>query len=316
MPRIKIITNPSADRGHASDLAVPLQQQIKSQALAASGSSARYSIDWAFTEGPRHATALALQAAQEGYDTVVAVGGDGTVHEVINGLMQVEVEKRPILGVIPVGSGNDFAHNLGLPSTSIEAGLAIFHGQPRAVDVGIISDGNGRAEYWNNTIGVGFSGAVNTATRKLTWLRGFLIYLVGVLQTIITRPLKVNASIRIDDETIERKVAMVSICNGPREGGGFPVAPTAIMDDGLISYSIMRGMSRLQMLYFVPVVMNAKQLNYPDFFSFGTARTFGLSAGEALDVHLDGEIFARPSDNVQKIQASMLPAALRVWAPA
>jgi diacylglycerol kinase family enzyme len=87
---------------------------------------------------------------------VVAVGGDGTVHEVINGLMQLPAEKRPRLGVVPLGSGNDFAHALGVPLQAQNALRQVFLGQPRRIDVGRLQDNLGRVEYFDNTVGLGF----------------------------------------------------------------------------------------------------------------------------------------------------------------
>src|SRR5262249_34590850 len=147
-----------------------------------------YELVWATTERPRHAIELAKSAANEGIDIVVAVGGDGTVHEVINGLMQISSERRPKLGIVPVGSGNDFAWNIGLAHDPEKAIAAIFGPTTRTIDVGTISDATGREDFWNNTIGLGFSGAVNIASREVKGLRGFLVYLVAVLRTIIFKP--------------------------------------------------------------------------------------------------------------------------------
>ena len=107
-PRIKLIMNPNADMGNAWKYASDLRHLFAGFADA----------HWYGTVYPTHAKELAQQAAEEGYDIVVAMGGDGTVHEVINGLMEAQVEKRPALGVIPLGSGNDFSANVGNTRTS------------------------------------------------------------------------------------------------------------------------------------------------------------------------------------------------------
>ena len=249
MPRLKLIVNPASDRGRTAQIGEALQALLQERASAASERGRHYEMDWVLTTHPGHATVLAQEAAEEGFDIIVAVGGDGTVHEVVNGLMHIDAEKRPALGIIPVGTGNDFVHNLGLTTDRAEAAHCLFADKSRAVDIGVISDDKGRQEYWDNTVGIGFSGAVNIATRKLTKARGFIVYLLAVLETILFRPPTIQARIQIDDQPVsERAISMISLCNGPREGGGLPVAPHAVMDDGLITCMIMRGMSRLILL--------------------------------------------------------------------
>ena len=102
--KIKLILNPTANHGRSLQQAADLRSLL-----------ANHNADWSGTEYPGHATELTRQAGEQGYDLVVAVGGDGTVHEVVNGLMQVAPESRPALGIVPLGSGNDFAHILSIP---------------------------------------------------------------------------------------------------------------------------------------------------------------------------------------------------------
>src|SRR5439155_20430580 len=115
------------------------------------------------TEYPAHATEIAAKAADEGYTTVVAMGGDGTVHEVINGLLRIPAERRPRLGMVPIGSGNDFAGGRRLAGTENmqNAVRRVFQGVERPVDVAVIRDGAGRAEYFENTAGIGFDAGAN-----------------------------------------------------------------------------------------------------------------------------------------------------------
>jgi diacylglycerol kinase (ATP) len=313
MPRLKLIVNPASDRGRTAQIGEALQALLHERAIAAEERGQRYELDWVLTEHPNHATVLAEEAAQQKFDVVVAVGGDGTVHEVINGLMRVQADKRPALGVLPVGTGNDFAHNLGLPTDENQAVHCLFTENMRTIDVGALSDGSGRQEYWVNTIGVGFSGAVNIATRKLTRARGFIVYLISVLETIFFRPPTIQARIQIDDRpATERSISMVSLCNGPREGGGFPVAPNAVMDDGKLTVMIMRGMSRLMMLYFLPIVMSANHLKYKRYFEELAIDRISIKSGQTLAIHADGEIFGSWEANVRKMEVSIIPAGLRV----
>ena len=178
MPRkVKLILNPMADMGRAwktaNDLR-PIAQEFKGE------------LSWSGTVYPTHAIELAKQAAEEGCDMVIAMGGDGTVHEVVNGLMQVPEEKRPVMGIVPIGSGNDFAYSIGLTQRPAHALAHALHGgniQP--VDIGLMTDEHGRREYFDNTLGIGFDAVVTIRSHRLPIVKGFLMYLTAVIQTII-----------------------------------------------------------------------------------------------------------------------------------
>jgi diacylglycerol kinase (ATP) len=315
MPSMQIILNPAADHGHARQVGTDLRALIEGgAAVAAAQNGHQYELNWVQTEAPGHATRLAYEASQQGYDTVVAVGGDGTIHETVNGLMQAQDGQRPRLGVIPAGSGNDFAHNLGLTTNPQEALSSVFGSQTRSVDIGQIEDEAGRKEYWTNTIGIGFSGAVNIATRHLQRWRGFMMYLMAVLETIAYHPDSLQTKLHIDDNHPEEEaISMLSLCNGPREGGGFPVAPDALMDDGLLTYTTMGKMSRLQMLRFIPVVMTGKHLEkHPKHFKGGSFKRFVIESDSPLAIHTDGEIFGSWEMGIRRIEASVIPGALEV----
>ena len=148
--KIKIVLNPMADMGNAWRVARDLRSMTKEHG----------GVDWSGTVYPGHAIELAKQAGYDGYDMVVAMGGDGTVHEVMNGLMQVPEEKRPILGVVPVGSGNDFGHGIHASQTPTVALQRALHGEASTVDLGLMTDEKGRTEYFDNTLGIGFGAIV------------------------------------------------------------------------------------------------------------------------------------------------------------
>lgn len=311
MRRLMFVFNPEADRGDAARIAPRLRALLEEMAAEIEGET--FELTWINTDEPRHATALAADAAQGGFDAVIAVGGDGTVHEVANGLMQIDAGERPLMGVIPAGSGNDFAHNFGLPETEIEAARCTLGMVTRPVDVMHVDDGNGRQEYWINTLGIGFSGAVNITTRRYSRWRGFAIYLIAVLETVFFKPAALHARIGFDGAApSDYDVAMISLCNGPREGGGFPVAPTARMDDGLLSYVIMRKMSRLRILRFLPVVLGANHLKHTRYFTAGTATSFEIETDSAMAIHTDGEVFGPWEADVRHLAGQVFPAAIQV----
>jgi YegS/Rv2252/BmrU family lipid kinase len=309
MPRIKLILNPVADRGHAWK-SEPDLRRIVQEEIEKTGDVDAYDLTWVSTEYPLHATEL---ASEKGYDAVVALGGDGVVHEIVNGLMTFDADQRPRLGVIPIGSGNDFAHNVGLPDDPHEAARCIIGDITRPIDAGIITDGTGRSEYWNNTVGIAFSGAVNIAGRKRTKMRGFLVYFVAVLETILFKPADLDATFKIDDQQLfDRRVSMISVNNGPREGGGFPTSPNAIMDDGLLTYTLMRHVGRLGMLRFLPVVMAANHLKYTKIFDNNTAKHMNIKGQQTMVIHTDGEVYGPWEANIREVDISIIPGALQV----
>jgi len=303
--RIKLIINPNADMGNAWRQAASLKHIAEDHGAP----------DWAGTVYPTHATELAKQAAEEGYDIVVALGGDGTVHEVINGLMQADVAKRPMLGVVPFGSGNDFAHNIGMPSDPQKALSSLLNGTPRKIDLATIEDEHGRMEYWNNTVNMGFGGAVTVFSHSISWLRGFVMYLVAVLQTIFTKFIVLDVEIETDSETIDKKVMMIAINNGVREGGGFVTGPFAKMDDGVMDLSLVESVSRPMMLYMLPFFMQGTQEKFKQV-SFTTFKTLHVKSDNPLWIHTDGEMFAGFEHDIREIKMTVLPGELEVLVPA
>lgn len=303
--RIKLIINPNADLGNAWRQATDLR------AIAEQHGGA----DWAGTVYPTHATELARQAAEEGYEMVIAVGGDGTAHEVINGLMGVPANKRPKFGIVPLGSGNDFAHNLGLPIGPRDALQAALQGNTRKIDLAMIEDENGRKEYWDNTMNIGFGGSVNIYSHNLPLVRGFLMYFAATLLTIIRRYDVMNMKITTDQESWDADVLMLGVCNGKREGGGFITAPDAEFDDGLLNYTQVNKISRLGMFRLIPEFLKGTQGRFEKQVKMGTAKTIEIQSKQSLTIHIGGETFSGFNSNVHNLKITVLPQALEVLAP-
>jgi YegS/Rv2252/BmrU family lipid kinase len=299
--RIKIIVNPNADLGRAWQAAADLRPVVESL-----GGS-----DWTGTVYPNHAAELAYQAAQDGYDTVISAGGDGTAHEIINGLMRAPAERRPRMAIIPLGSGNDFAYAVGAPDDPVQAVHRALTGTPHRIDVGVLRGSDGRQAYWGNTIGIGFDATVTIRSRRFTRVRGFLIYLLAVLQTIALNHDAPILQVSSDAENWEQAMLMVVLCNGSREGGGFQVAPQARPDDGVLHYAAVEKVSRLMMLRLLPEVMNGTHASFSQV-RMGTFHKISIRADRALTVHVDGEIFAGFGMQLDGIDAEILPGALEV----
>lgn len=301
--RTKLIVNPNADLGRAWLTAADLRPIVEQFGGA----------DWSGTVYPTHATQLAREAGEAGYELVVAVGGDGTVHEVINGLMHLPPERRPRFGVVPLGSGNDFAHALGMPRQSQQAIRQVLTSTPRGVDVGSLSDDHGRVEYFDNTVGIGFDATVTIRSRRFGYLRGFLIYFMAVLQTILLNHDAPVFEFKSDQESWREAMLMLTICNGGREGGGFAVAPQAKIDDGVLHYAGVRQVSRLMMLRLLPEVMKGTHAQFSQI-RMGQLKTMEIRADRPLVIHTDGEIFSGFGTDIRQLHIQVHPGALEVMA--
>jgi diacylglycerol kinase (ATP) len=302
MNRIKMIYNPEADRGRSYEVAGDLRQLANELGGA----------DWVGTVYPGHAIELAVQAAEAGYTTIVALGGDGTVHEVVNGLMQIEPARRPRLGVVPIGSGNDFAGSAGMKIDPFDAVRRIYQSTiERTLDIGSLRDASGRKEFWCNAVGIGFDAAINLQSRTIPWIHGFGMYFLATLKTIAMSFESPYFQLTIDGEKKDGHYLMLSIGNGTREGGGFRVTPDAVMDDGLLDYALVDGMSRLRILRLIPEVMQGTHGRFRDV-HLGRLRRLTLLADRALPIHADGEMYAPFQANVREVDIEILPAALRM----
>ncbi|MFC1996137.1 diacylglycerol/lipid kinase family protein [Chloroflexota bacterium] len=298
---VKLILNPNADMGNAWKLASDLRSIVEEFGGA----------DWAGTVYPTHAIELAAQAANEGYELIITAGGDGTIHEVINGLMEVPKEKRPRLGIVPLGSGNDFAYAAGVPAQPLEALRQVFKGSSRSIDIGRIESDSGRQEYWDNTLGIGFDATVTFRTHTMPVIRGFLMYFTAVLQTIAFNHEAPLIKIETDQGSWSEETMMMVICNGPREGGGFLVAPEAVIDDGIFHYAAIKKVSRPMMLRLVPEVMNGTHGRFEQI-RMGKLRKIALQTDAPLRIHIDGETFAGFGSNVRSLKVEVIPGAIEI----
>lgn len=301
MHPVLLVFNPAADHGRTGQKASDLRAIIDKMGGA----------DWQATEYPAHASEVAATAADRGYHTVVALGGDGTVHETINGLMQCAPERRPRLGIVPLGSGNDFAFAVGIQSNPQQAMARVFAGSARKVDVALIRDGTGRCEYWNNSAGLGFDAAINIRSRKIKRLNGFLMYLAATLQSIALNFEAPHMKVQYDGGTLDQPIMMLTCGNGVREGGGFITTPDARVDDGLIDFVYIRQITQARLLQLLPAVMKGTHIRERDVSVARTSRLV-IDADRALPIHIDGELFAPYEANVRHVEIEVVPSAVAV----
>lgn len=299
--RVKIILNPHAGMDSARSKVDVLKPLVKELGGA----------DWVETTQPRQAIDLARQAAGEGYELIVAAGGDGTGHEVLNGILQVPAEQRPCMAILPVGSGNDFCHMTGLPGQPEAALRQIYANPPGTIDVGLLRMDDGRQEYFGSALGIGFDATVTIRAKRLKYIKGYPMYLTAVLQTIILNHAAPRMHITTDQETWEESVIMLVVMNGQREGGGFFVTPGARPDDEIFDYAQVRQVSRPMMLRILPEVMKGTHTTLKDV-RMGHCRKLDLRADRPLALHVDGEVLAGFESTIRQLSVEMIPHGVKI----
>lgn len=269
-----VILNPAAGRGAARHAEDPVCRAFRAQGWA---------VDVVRTERPGHAVTLAAHAAANGARHVVAVGGDGTVHEVANGLVGARSEAT--LGVVPTGSGNDFAKLIGVYRHNPARAVArLVTATPRRFDVGRVLN-----EWFVNSMGFGFGPAVVRTRNAMPGLRGFLSYLVPIVRTFFRfRPPLFE--VRAAGFAERGYMMMVEVCNGTTAGGSYRFAPDADPCDGRLDACLIRRLSLPRFLLAVPRVMRGTHAGMREVAMVRTTEITIRSPEEPLLLHLDGEL--------------------------
>ena len=266
--------NPAAGRGAGARVLDAVTREFRRQGWA---------VDVARTRDPGHGTALAAQAARDGATCVVAVGGDGTVHEVANGLLRESAAAS--LGVVPVGTGNDFAKLVGMYGhVPVRAVQRLVTAQRRRFDVGQVLD-----ECFVNTMGLGFGPEVVRVRNAMPGLRGFLSYLIPVYRAFagFRAPW---LELRSTEWAESGYLMMVEVCNGTTAGGSYRFAPHADPSDGRLDVCLVRRVSLPRFLLAVPRVMRGTHARMREVVMFQTRELTIHSPEQPLLLHLDGEL--------------------------
>ena len=299
MSHYTFIVNPAAGRGDATKLVRRLRGALRERGID-------HTI--VLTAAPGDATTKARESAS---DVVVAVGGDGTINEVANGL----VGSSKALGIIPAGSGNDFIKSCGIPEDFEQALAILCAGKRRRIDLGTVQctkDGANGSEQpevrcFVNGVGIGFDAAVAARTQEIRHVSGTTLYLLAVFQTL-GRYSFPTFTYKVDHTIRESKNLLIAVGNGRCAGGGFYLTPDAVIDDGWLDICVIEEKSVPQILRLMSRVMKGKHGDIPGVTIF---RDTGLvaSAREPFHVHADGEIVGR---NVNRVDIGIMKACLDV----
>lgn len=307
-PRTAVIVNPAAGGGASRRAGETVVRE-----LARRGAEATLHV----TRHRGHAPELVHRLVREGVGTVVAVGGDGTAHEVANGILRAREDSgaagpaAAVMGVIPAGTGNDFAKLLSRRGSDLDRPRAcdiVAAGEIRNFDVGRVSWPGG-CEYFINGMGTGIDVEVVRQIEGLPRLPGFLSYLIGLLRALVRfRPVPIR--LRLDGQTVEKRVILIAVGNSDCIGGGFRICPRAVPDDGRFDICMVGDLGVGGIMRTLPRVLRGTHAGLPGV-SMADAEVVELEAmdDDPLCIQLDGELREPAGVGVVRvaIEAGVLP---------
>ena len=304
MDKTLIILNPWAGRGIAGQRRADLESAL---------TQAGVPFELVTTHARGGATELAWQGAERGYDTIVAVGGDGTINEVVNGIKGAEASqgRRARLGIIPLGTGSDFIKALdGVDPNDIAAGVRrLTTARPRPIDLGRVQVADGETRFFINAVGMGLDAQVAAESLKLTHLKGMAVYLVAIIRALANyraHPMQVV----YDDQRVHRRLLFASIANGRCQGAGFWLTPSAQVDDGMLDLCLVDNLRLDEIIRYIPRLMEGSHTTLKQV-TMGRARHITVSCAAPVPVATDGEVIATAA---REIRIETLPAAIEVLA--
>jgi diacylglycerol kinase (ATP) len=294
--KVKVILNPYANRWGA-------KKRIPEVLAALDATGLIYEL--VVTAVPGQGVEEAEAAANE-FDAVVAAGGDSTVNEVVNGLIRAAADgpTRP-LGVLPLGTGNDFNDMNSLPRDLNAAAQIIHSGHSRQIDAGRAND-----HYFANNCAIFMEPLVTLESIKIRRLSGNLRYIVALFRAL--RKLKAwQMQLTWDEGVIESPAYLLSVCNSARTGGVFRMAPGAATDDGLLDFVFIPEVSKRQVLALLPRLFNGSHVQQPKVVH-ERSRCLEIECRPGTPMHTDGEIVSRAAT---KIEYQVLPGKITLLAP-
>lgn len=283
IPHAKVIVNPVAGAYSTRRKWLGISKRLKHIGL---------SFDYEFTQSVGHAIELARAAASDGYRFIVAVGGDGTVNEVANGVLSSANSSDIALGVIGTGTGSDFIRSMGIPRHYDSACSSLTGWRRLLIDVGVVeyqSKGQSLRRFFVNAAGAGFDASVVEATERLPkFFGGTIPYLAGLFRYLVSyrnKPVRLS----LEDKVEATRILAVVIANGCYLGGGMCVAPQAKVNDGLLDVVTIGNIGKFEMLKALPMVYNGTHVTHPKV-RMETATRITIESSERVLVHADGEL--------------------------
>ena len=291
---VHLFLNPTAGRGRAGRRQTRIIELLEDSGITVALHASRSRGDL---------EASVLRHVERGVTQVIVAGGDGSIHEAVNGILQSSGDAA--LGVIPTGTGNDFAKSCNIPlnweyATRLLVERIVAGEAPRKIDVGRFND-----RFFANGAGVGFDAKATHAKESICLPIGNLVYLLAILKTMIGGIASPHLDIRSDDFSWEGPVTLASINNGSWVGGIFHMAPMANNADGQLELLIVKPVTRRRILSLLPKLMNGKHINEPEITHKGITR-LSIKVEIPIPAQLDGEVQAPQT----KFELEILPNAL------
>lgn len=290
-----LIVNPAAKHGITETLVPVIERLLQS-----------VPHDTVMTTCMGEAVEIAEKA--DGYDVLVAVGGDGTVHEVLNGIMRKPEDQRPALGLIPTGSGNDTRRTLGVPTDVADALLALSTGQRKRFDVGVCN-----GVYFNNSFAAGLDARVTAKAveYKVTTKRsGLWLYLTALMHVLFHELYPHRVRVSWDDSApVEDELLIVAATIGPTYGGGFFITPNAVADDGLLEICTIDPLSLPEALVRLPFVVFGKHTKMKPV-HMSRHRSVVIESDDPMPAQIDGEVMVN-----RRFEVTVLPQAIECVVP-
>ena len=245
----------------------------------------RHKLDFEIelTKAPQHAIQIVKDAIKKGFHNIISVGGDGTLNEVVNGVMLSGKSEEINVGIIPEGGGNDFAANFNLSSNIDKAVSTLQKFMIKKIDVGKIED-----RYFINALGIGFDARAAQISNKIKHLNGLPRYLLAVIKALVSlKPFE--AEVKLDNYTYNSPFLLIAIGNGKYTGGGFLLTPEALIDDGFLDICFIKTITRRRILSLLPSAIKGKHLKEPEV-DLKQSKTIEVITKTPLPFYTDGEL--------------------------
>ncbi len=300
-----IILNPWAGRGLAGQRRGELEQALRRADL---------SFDIVTTHARGGATELTYQAIERGYDQIIAVGGDGTINEIVNGIIGCRQSqgRGATLGIVPLGTGSDFVKALDgvQPNDLSDAVRRLAEAKTRLVDAGriVVEAGNQETtRCFINGLGMGLDAQVAVESLKLTKLKGLAVYLVAILRALAVYKAH-PMTVRFDEYEVRRRLLFASVANGRCQGGGFWLTPEALIDDGMLDLCMIDKMRLDEIIRHITKLLDGSHTKLRQV-TMGRARHVEVTCNRPIPVATDGEVVAT---DARRIWVEVLPGAIEV----
>src|SRR4030042_1300081 len=297
---MKVIVNPAAGAGKTANKWPQIMSLVESLGL---------DFEYDITEAPGHAIELAISAVEKGYELLVSVGGDGSIHEIVNGLYEAGGSANVAVGIINTGTGADYIRTIGVPRRYKDACKCLLSPNRRAVDLGVVEytkGGQRKKRLFVNFAGIGFDAeVVKATTEKFKALGDMPSYLMGLFSTLMSYENR-DVSIVVDGEHGERRVCTVMLNNGRYGGGGMLPAPNADPSDGFFDLVVIDDITKPDLIMSLPRIYRGTHLTHPKV-TLMRDREVEITPTLTSAVQADGELLGEAP-----ARFSVLPGALTV----